>query len=571
MNGKIFKKLALSFVLAFTMIFASFAPGFGSVQAARAATEPLNTESDSGGEETSYVFDTYNKYAYRMDEIFTRSPDSFEAWILLDQGSVGGTIMGNWLNKWFGFSGSVCWEIDELGRLKVFWNNGALEYTVKGLFLNDAEWHHVAVVRDAERELFLFYVDGAEVDRVETRQYDAISVMPMQVGVDHKNWTSRKTPFEGKIREITIYNGAISAERVYKDYSEGVGDTLDGQLMGDWVFGETWSEPRVEETFGVGCDASIVTYEKYVSVMPTGDYDYTIAVIPDIQTMVGQNRDNLDGLTDWLVENAASHKIAYAAEVGDLSDNGAKEEYYQYAAEQMSKLDGVIPYSFIQGNHDYDDNCSTGRYSTYYNKYFSYDKYSQFSYFGGAYEEGSMENWYTLFEAAGVKYCMINLEFGPRTDVIRWAGRICEMYPTRRVIINTHAYVSPSGDINDSSGRYSPDEYGWANYTEVTNCEQLYEGLIKRYANIFLTFNGHYISDDIVMRQDVGIHGNTITSIRVDPQCSRFETEYGLDPIMLMQFNESEKTIDIIFYSPAHDKCFNIQNQFTISFADAEG
>ncbi len=554
------------------LALAIWVPSLGSVQGAQAVerTSAVNNASSSvDSEESEYVFDTYNRYAYRMDEIFTKSPDSFEAWIYMERSSVGGTIMGNYLNKYFGYDGSVSWEIDELGRPSVFWDNGAFKYTVKGVFLNDAEWHHVAMVRNADENLFVFYVDGEEVDRADSRQSDAISVMPMQVGVDYKNWTSKKTPFDGKIKEITLYNGTVAADRVARDYREGVLDTLDGQLMGNWVFGETWNEIKVEETFGVGCGASIVTFEKFVSVMPTDDYDYTLAVIPDIQTMVAHNPANLRGLTDWLVDNAESHKIAYAIEVGDLSDNGDRTDFYQLAAEQMSKLDDVIPYSFIQGNHDYNGNCgSTGRDSTYYNQYFSYDKYSQFGYFGGAYEEGSMENWYTLFEVAGVKYCVINLEFGPRTDVIRWAGRVCEAYPNRRVIINTHAYVSPSGNIDGTDGRYSPDAYSWSDYTEVTNSKQLYEGLIKRYANIFLTVNGHYISDDIVMRRDVGVNGNVITSIRVDPQCTKVDSEYGVDPLMLMQFNESEKTIDIIFYSPAHDACFNIQNQFTISFAD---
>lgn len=564
MKTKIFRNI-VAFALALIYAAGAFAAmGVCMSQSVVAQT----ADSETTTEEESYLFDTYNRYNYRMDSAFTSSPDSFEAWIYMDQNSVGGTIMGNWVNNLVGYDGSVDWEIDALGRIRVFWNNGALDYTVRGIFLNDATWHHVAIVRDPAADTFTFYLDGSEVDSLKSHQKDAVCNMPMQIGVDYKNWTATKTPFDGKIREITVYNGAISPERVRQDMTDGVQDTLNGQLIGNWVLGDTWTQRHIEETFGVGCGATISTFEKFVSVMPTGDFDYTLAILPDIQTMVKYNQSNLYGVMDWLVDQAEEEKIAFAIQVGDLSDNGTNESLYATAASAMSVLDDQIPYSFIQGNHDYDDNCSRSRSSVYYNKYFPYSKYSRASCFGGAYEEGDMANWYALFETCGVKYVVINLEFAPRREVIRWAGRVCEMYPNRRVIVNTHAYVDPDGTIMDENARYSGTRYAFSNYVETTTGQQLYDGLIKRYPNIFLTFNGHNCTDDLVMRRDVGIHGNTITSILVDPQCTKVDGEFGVDPVLLMKFNETAKTIDCIFYSPKYDKCLNIQSQFTISFAD---
>ncbi len=51
-------------------------------------------------------------------------------------------------------------------------------------------------------------------------------------------------------------------------------------------------------------------------------------------------------------------------------------------------------------------------------------KYSKMKNFGGAFEEGKMDNvWYT-FKAAGIKWLILCLEFGPRNNVLDWAERL---------------------------------------------------------------------------------------------------------------------------------------------------
>lgn len=542
------------------MLFASF-----SSFASRADTVAA---ADITIDEDQKVYTITNHYNYQLSEAFTRSPDTFEAWINIPANSVGGTIMGNYPGPLNSSAGCVNWEIDAVGRVRVFWNNGAFDYTFPGVFLTDGQWHHIAVVRDAAEGLFSLYLDGELKNNVVSVQKDAVYDMRMNIGVDYRNWNATKEPLDGKIKEITVYNGAVSQERILQDMQEGVNDDCDGALIGDWVFGEEWTQKHVAETMGSGNDASLCTFEKYVTVMPLNDYDYTLIGMPDIQAMVNYQPANLTNMMNWIVDNVEAKKIAYVMQVGDLSDVGDREYLYERAAQNLSLLDGIVPYTFIQGNHDYDDDCSRSRSSEYYNKYFPYSKYSQREDFGGAYEEGSMSNWYTLFEVSGVKYLVLNLEFGPRKSVIRWAGRVCEQYPDRRIIVTTHAYVTPSGSIGDE-GRFSATTYGFSKYEDVTTGRQLYEGLIKRYPNIFLTLNGHYCGDDVIMRTDTGIHGNKITSLLIDAQVMEInDGGIGEDPMFLMYFNESEKSIDCVYYSAKYDKCFNIQNQFVISFAD---
>ncbi len=523
-------------------------------------------KSVSPSEESGPEYGVENKYNYRLSEPFTRSPDSFEAWINLPANSVGGTIMGNYINKHTTYPGCVEWSVDAIGRIKVYWNNGALDHTFKGTFLNDGEWHHIAVVRSEKNNSFSFYLDGELCSAVSTRQRDAVgSTMAMGIGVDYRNWQTPKTPFDGKIRQITVYNGEISAERVARDMHEGVSDDLDGALIGDWYFGDTRTEKHVKETFDSGNDATLCTFEKFVSVMPLNDYDYTLVGLPDIQAMVHYQPQNLTDLMNWLADNADAEKIAGAVQVGDLSDVGGVEEYYRTAAEGLSLLDGKIPYTFVQGNHDYNDNLLQSRDSQFFNKHFPYSKYSTASYFGGAYEEGTMANTYSMFKAGDIDYLVLSLEFAPRKSVVRWAGRVCEMYPQHRVIVSTHAYVEPDGEFS----RDAAANYGFIKSGDHSTGQQLFDGLIGRYPNIFMVLSGHYCNDDVVVRTDTGIHGNKITSMLINAQVVEIDGGgIGEDIVFMMYFNESMKTIDCVWYSPSKDKCFNIQNQFMLSFAD---
>ena len=547
-----------------------------------------------------------NNYSYRLEKALPYSPDSFEAWVKLPVNSMGGTIMGNYYNTLYTkYTGTVNWEVDNLGQLVLYWNNKTVSKTFSGVYLNTGNWEHVALVRNKQNSTFTLYLNGVQRKIVDLAVGESVDEMKMSIGVDYGNWTSYKNPLQGEIKQITIYNGAISQEKVKQDMQNtAISTQEDGTtLMGNWYFGEKWNKRVVLDTSSYKNNANLSTYEKYVGVDQNfGNYDYTIVGIPDIQTTVRYKYDRSQAMAQWIANNKTSNNIKFAIQVGDLADDGsASNKYYSggsmkyaynyYSDGRKIKTDvglwegavkfvdtiqnAGVPISFVQGNHDYDDNCkgtSTTRQSSNYNGYFPYSKYSTLSYFGGAYEVGSMENYYVLYNFNGVKYLVLNLEFGPRRDVIRWASRVCETYPDHRVIINTHAFVDPDGEIMDSNARYSAHAYGFSKYTEVSAATDVFDGICRKNPNVFMVLSGHNGCDDIVWRTDYGDYGNKVTSILLDSQVARYTRDYaslGEDDLMLMKFNEAEKTIHFNWYSPYYDACFGIQNQFKISFADA--
>ena len=88
-----------------------------------------------------------------------------EVWVKVPSAGTGGLgenervgiILGN-LNSNTD-PGNANWEIDDEGKLRIFWNGG--EFDLGGSKdLRDDQWHHVAFVRDKDQGEFKLYVDG---------------------------------------------------------------------------------------------------------------------------------------------------------------------------------------------------------------------------------------------------------------------------------------------------------------------------------------------------------------------------------------------------------------------------
>lgn len=511
-------------------------------------------------------FDTYNNYNYGFKQALDQVPLSIEAWINIPPSSLGGTIIGNYVNYLVSLPGAFNYEIDPLGQLKVTLDDGNYVHTFKGIHLDDGIRHHLALVKsDSDLK---FYLDGVLKDTVYIRIKDTLCTMPISIGVDNRNWVETKRHFEGNIEQITLYSSTIDQNQIKSDMNETEINN-NPNLIGNYYFGETWNQFVVKDTAARGPDCYLKTHEKYVDVVKTNDYDYTIVGVPDIQTMVHYQPNKLTSLMRWLLTNKQTEKIKFAAFVGDLSDSGTIESYYQTASKNLTMLNGIIPYSFVQGNHDYDDNCKSSRASTFFDKYFPYNTYSQMDNFVDSYQDGSMSNYCVEYEIDGIKYLVVNLEFGPRTSVLRWAGRMIEKHPQHRVIINTHAYLECDGQLLNANSKYSPSAYPWSSQVEVNNGQEIYDNLVKRYNNVFLVLCGHVCSDDIIMRTSYGENGNMITQLLIDPQATRYNNgQIGEDIILLIRVNETKKTLRFEYYSPSYDKYFNIQNQFAIDFQD---
>ena len=197
-----------------------------------------------------------------------------------------------------------------------------------------------------------------------------------------------------------------------------------------------------------------------------------LVLLPDIQTYSRLYPDILRSQTQWAVEHADS--IDFVLQQGDMTDHNIDKEW-AVAASTLNMMDDKVPYAFVMGNHDLGKN-SNKRDSQLFNNYFPYAKYSKTRNFGGAFEEGKMDNvWYT-FKAAGIKWLILCLEFGPRNNVLDWAGEVVKKHPHHKVIINTHAYMYSDDTRMGEGDRWLPQKYGLGKDTgenAVNNGEQI--------------------------------------------------------------------------------------------------
>ena len=241
----------------------------------------------------------------------------------------------------------------------------------------------------------------------------------------------------------------------------------------------------------------------------TGQKNIRFVLMPDIQTYTRLYPEILECQTRWIKEHADS--ITFVLQQGDMTENNIDEQW-KVAASGMNILDNQVPYAFVMGNHDLGNN-SDKRDSKLFNEYFPYIKHSQMRHFGGAFEEGKMDNVWYSFKAGGLEWLVLCLEFGPRNMVLDWAGKVIDSHPTYKVIINTHAYMYSDDTRMGTNDCWLPQEYGIGKDTgenTVNNGEQIWDKLIKKYPNILFVFSGHVLNDGTGTLVSTGIHGNKV-------------------------------------------------------------
>ncbi|MDR2828022.1 MAG: metallophosphoesterase [Acholeplasmatales bacterium] len=501
-------------------------------------------------------------------------PNTFEAWIklpvTLDDHVRGGVIFGNY--NWGVGVGYCNFEIYTFGNFRIYWNSGEVQYIFRGVDLRTGEFEHIALVRDESNNTFTFYHNGEEIESITRPSSTVPSLSRYAFGVDWRNWsTSDKFPFLGEIRQVSVYSDPLSSSEISQDLSTNYivsGTHTEKELLGSWYF-ENWNvkEEVIKDDSNNNYTARKGSYNYYFQGQELeNDFDYELVVVPDTQIMTefapGKNLAQMA----WIRNNAQEHKIAFVMHMGDLMNNGS-QTHADIAALALDELNGYVPYSFVLGNHDYDNMLKYDRVASHFNNAFPLSKFINTPTFGGSYDNKTMDNTYSLFEVVGVKYLVFALEFAPRPSVVQWANRVSYQYPDRRIIMTTHTHVDMDGTVTFHGGESDPSSYGFIkNYSYPYSVgEEVWDNFLKNHNNTVFTFNGHTPTDDILINKRYTQYGNMVNQFLVDGQGVLSLPE---DLLFLMRFNETTKMVYCYYYSPARDAYYNFQNQFAFSFED---
>lgn len=241
----------------------------------------------------------------------------------------------------------------------------------------------------------------------------------------------------------------------------------------------------------IGGIALIVLIAGFVAlVLLRGPRNFTIIVLPDTQYYSEQYPDIYEDQVRWILDEAEARNIVFVVHEGDIVEHYDREAEWQVADRLMGRLDGIVPYAVLPGNHD----MSAERDTAIYNRYFPAGRFADQRWYGGNYPEGSNDNSFQLFQAGGYDFGLIqvrqlglvvvNLEFCPTGGVVEWASSVFERYPDRLGILVTHAYLGYDGvrHIHQPSGGCTdPDR----------NTQYLFEQLIYPNPNLFMVLSGH--------------------------------------------------------------------------------
>ena len=491
---------------------------------------------------------------YRSAKPLEESPVTFEAWIKLDenydQTQRAGIIIGN-----VGVSNTsekvdVNVEINTYGKPMFYANGGKIQITFwEKTNLTPGEWTHLAIVYKAG-ESVLCYVNGEFVEEKSISYDKPLGIgQTMCLGGDHRSGNGQY--FKGQIASVAIYSDVRTADEIESDMMNGYGE--DGLIASYDV--STLSNGEIVDGSGNGYDM----IRKVVwpdGIEPPSDFAYSFAVVGDTQTVALTYPDKMDDIYNWILNNAEANKTKFVMGLGDIVDSFTIESEWENAMAAMKLLDGKIPYSVVRGNHDSVE---------LFNKYVKYDDYKDV--ISGSYE-GDMRNTYQKFSVGNVKYMVFALDYGPSNDVLAWAKDVIDSHPDYNVIITTHAYLFRDGttlDVDDVvpplkvHESYTPERSG------KNNGDHIWDKLVSQCENIVLVLSGHDPWDDIVMTQEKGLHGNTVTQMLIDPQAVDKTVDGGVGAVAMLYFSEDGKDVTVRYYSTLQEKYFMNGSQFSMT------
>jgi hypothetical protein len=225
-----------------------------------------------------------------------------------------------------------------------------------------------------------------------------------------------------------------------------------------------------------------------------------------------------------LLEHGREENIVFLSHLGDLTQNGAKEECAAIG-EAFRLLDRRgVGYSVLAGNHDVRSSTDDQRGSSPYLDVFGPDRFKGKSTYGGASPDGY--NTFHLFEAGGRQWMVLALDWRLSAKGFAWAEQVMAEHPRTPVILTTHELV----DEDDSLSTYG---------------RKLWDQLIADHDQIFLTLNGHYWPAARATRENAA--GN-----EVHLHLTNYQNRYfgGAAMIRLYRFDLDRNTIDVETISP---------------------
>ena len=282
------------------------------------------------------------------------------------------------------------------------------------------------------------------------------------------------------------------------------------------------------------------------------DGSTVFAVLPDTQYYAQDYPPVFYAQTQWIADVAEELNIGLVMHLGDLTNRNSTPQW-TVARSAIDRIFPAIPTVLAQGNHDCGPNGNAANRSSLMEEFFPETLLAQQPSFGETFE--SVANSYSLIEAAGRRWVILSLEWGPRAQAIEWAHGVLSDHSDRLAIVITHAYMH-RGDqrmdrlVGEFSG--SPYSYGTADLPGGTSDGgDLWRDLVSQHPNTVVVLSGHINGESRV--SEATEFGNVVHQMLTDYQ-SRPEGGEGF--LRLIEVAPGSDTIRLRTYSPWQERYF---------------
>lgn len=431
------------------------------------------------------------------------------------------------------------------------------------------------------------YLDGAELELGQTYSYQGSNKQPIDAAVETKNYQydakdTQNTYFTaalyniGKTNSGTDYNqfDTVYTVRPYSLYTDEAGAefAIYGDPIAVSVFDVIYAI-RDEATSQTDLDIVNGILElpaaktAYAAWQPENgwniennnapiNYDYSFAIVGDIQYTTQLYPEKLAATYDWILNNQTGKKIEYVFGTGDITNSDSQVEY-DAIGEQLERLQGKIPQTIVRGNHDkiagYDANITTKKFSAGGDAFVSYD--------------GTMKTYYRKVTISGVKYMMLALDFFPSKAEVTWAKEQIDSNKDYNVIVTTHGYLDDNMTLLPDSALYDVEDRVDAEGNPLGGVtgQYLYDNLIVPCSNIVMVICGHEFSYgpkyNVLTRED----GSTAVQMLVNFQQSEYLDLRSYGMIAMLYFSNGGETVTVEWFSAIKNEYYMDKYQFTFN------
>ncbi len=485
---------------------------------------------------------------YKLAKKIEQPLNTFEATVYFPKTYIstqrGGVIVGNYGNS----SANVNFEIYSNGSPRLYITDKAgtvYNFVFDKVNVYTGEWTHIAIVRENSSTVKC-YVNGALAQTISKSSPNPTTSDFHILGGDLRSGNEQY--FKGRIKNVAIYSDARTADEIKADVTA---PTKDGLICSYDLEGLTAPESIADKS-GNGFDAKLKkTY--FTEKAPLEEYAYSFAVLGDTQILAESYPEKYTALYDWILGNVESKKIKFVLGLGDITNSSTNDEF-ALAKKNIERMNGVVPYSLVRGNHDTVNQMK---------KYFPISAYKDK--LGGYYGNDICNSWQEL-TVGEIKYLIFTLDYGAYDEVLDWASEIIAAHPEHNVIITTHAYLFRDGTTLDAGDVVPPSNKG----SQYNNGDHMWDKLIKKHENIVLVLSGHDPCDYVVYAQDKGTNGNVVTQMLIDPQ-GVDKAQGGVGLVTMLYFSADGKTMQVETYSTDRKAFFLEENQFTLTLDLTEG